>query len=77
MTDAEESKRAYLKFLSDRGKITEATTNIRSTIRDMEVSVKNLRVNEYVKRLTRLAIKKISDMLDSVLESRKNKGQTP
>lgn len=73
LPNAEESKKAYLKFLADRGKITEAARNTRSTISDMEVSVKNLKVNEYVKRLTRLAIKKISDTLDSVLESRKNK----
>lgn len=75
--DAEESKKAYMKFLEDRARITEAAMNTRSVVVDAEHSAKNLQASADIMKLVRQAIKKISDTLDGVLESRKNKGQTP
>lgn len=68
--DAEESKKAYLKFLDDRAKITESVLATRSTI--AEHSARHLQASAEIRKLVRLAIKKISDTLDSVLESRKD-----
>lgn len=75
--DAEESRKAYLKFLEDRAKITDGALTTRSTISNAEHSARHMQASTDIRKLVRLAIKKISDTLDSVLESKKNKGQTP